>query len=185
MRTNSHERLPPASKSLGSRSWPKVLSLVVGYSSLLLSALERDAVIDDQGFVLAPLIADAVAGVERARFGHRQGEARRHIAEAVMPAKPIGDETHPLCERLFVTHNGPAITAIAACASDETITTAGHARPIRAFYFLADDGVEQPERICARAVRHRRIEDAAARRRHALGFVVIELELDVRLNLNR
>src|SRR5205085_10909547 len=96
----------------------------------LLPASEGDAVVDEQRVVLAPRIADAVAGVERARARQRQREPRRHVAEAVPAAEPVGDETHLLQQRLLVADDGPALVAVAAGATDEAVAAAGHARPV-------------------------------------------------------
>src|SRR5499427_10575300 len=70
--------------------------------------LERYAVIHEYVPILGrvrvfpAVVAEAVPRIEQTVMGKRDRDARREVADGVLPAEPVGDEADFATERLFV-----------------------------------------------------------------------------------
>src|SRR5262245_30178360 len=70
--------------------------------------LERHAVVEEHEPVFGrvrvfpAVVADAVAGIEQTVMGKRDRDPRREVADAVLAAEPVGDETDFAAQGLFV-----------------------------------------------------------------------------------
>src|SRR5215831_1233776 len=108
---------------------------------------KRDAVVDKQRVILPTGVADAVAGIQRARLRNRKSEARSDITKPVLAAEPIHHEIDLAADRLFVTCDGPALVAVPAGAAHQSVAAAGQSRPIIAAKLLAHGAVKHAKGV--------------------------------------
>ncbi len=97
---------------------------MIWYWQWLLLSLESDSVIEEERVVLPALITNAITRIKSACFGNRKGKARRHIPEAILAAKPVGDETHLRMQRLLVTRNRAAFRSRSISSPDQPVSAA-------------------------------------------------------------
>ena len=144
---------------------------------MLKGSTEKDA----QPVVPAPLIAEAVTGVEITFFWERDSYARCRITEIIVPAEPVGEEEQLAMHGLFITQHDACPVFTFFHATGEAVSSSGDAWPELLFNLLAERCVEHGFGIRGGAILERNKEYAANGSGESLSLVVIKLPFGIRL----